>query len=500
MATTAESRVPAGKTARGLLLQAGRSIEKIAAPGILARAGDNLAGGGIAHVAERIDGHQGGYHHPLGKRDGERTDTGLHGAGHAQDLTDRSAGARTHTAFFHRIGGSSGRRRFAHRQVGPDPCFADRQIEKDRSGNDGHFSHAGVEAHPAMFQVAPDAAGGFQAEGAAAGQKNAMNLVRNMTRFERGSLLGAAGGSADIHPGHGSLFTEDNGTSRDGVEIRYVTDAQSHDVSKSFHGGGFMVASEFGVPPNLLDLLKEPVLAVQDFLVLTGRALKNIFLSPHYTDDIFLQMDGIGVGSLQIVALTGTFSGAVMALQMARALASYGQVGKTGTLVSLTLVRELGPVLTALMVAGRNASGIASELGSMKVTEQIDAMRALGTDPVQKLVTPRVIATAVMLPLLVIIADFVGLVGGWLIADFFLSIPSKQYWSSAWRALDWSDVAQGLLKPLVFALVISLIGCYYGLRTTGGTQGVGRSTTQAVVMATVLIFIFDLMITKIWVS
>jgi phospholipid/cholesterol/gamma-HCH transport system permease protein len=250
----------------------------------------------------------------------------------------------------------------------------------------------------------------------------------------------------------------------------------------------------------LLDFLKEPVLAVQDFLMLAGRALKNIFLSPHYSDDIFLQMDGIGVGSLQIVALTGTFSGAVMALQMARALASYGQVGKTGTVVSLTLVRELGPVLTALMVAGRNASGIASELGSMKVTEQIDAMRALGTDPVQKLVTPRVIATAVMLPLLVIIADFVGLAGGWLIADFFLNIPSKQYWSSAWRALEWNDVAQGLLKPLVFALVISLIGCYYGLRTTGGTQGVGRSTTQAVVMATVLIFIFDLMITKIWVS
>ena len=211
-------------------------------------------------------------------------------------------------------------------------------------------------------------------------------------------------------------------------------------------------------------------------------------------------MDGIGVGSMQIVALTGFFSGAVMALQMSRALATYGQVGKTGMLVSLTLVRELGPVLTALMVAGRNASGIASELGSMKVTEQIDAMRALGTDPVQKLVTPRVIATSFMLPLLVVIADFVGLVGGWLIADFFLFIPSKQYWSSAWRALEWNDVAQGLLKPLVFALVISLVGCYYGLRTTGGTQGVGRSTTQAVVTATVLIFIFDLMITKIWVS
>jgi phospholipid/cholesterol/gamma-HCH transport system permease protein len=188
-----------------------------------------------------------------------------------------------------------------------------------------------------------------------------------------------------------------------------------------------------------------------------------------------------------------------MALQMSSALKQYGQVGKTGQVVAITLVRELGPVLTALMVAGRNSSGIASELGSMKVTEQIDAMRALGTDPVQKLVTPRLTATMVMLPLLVVIADFVGIVGGWLIALLFLNLPSRQYWTSAWRALDMRDVSQGLLKPLVFAAIISLIGCYYGIRTTGGTQGVGRATTQAVVAATVLIFITDLLITKAFV-
>ena len=273
--------------------------------------------------------------------------------------------------------------------------------------------------------------------------------------------------------------------------------ADARNIRKSLH----CLYGSIGIRGRtfLLNFLKEPVLAVQEFFVLTGNALRNIFRKPHYSDDIVLQMDSIGVGSLQIVFMTGFFSGAVMALQMSRALAQYGQVGKTGSLVSLTLVRELGPVLTAIMVAGRNASGMASELGSMKVTEQIDAMRALGTDPVQKLVTPRLIATSVMLPLLVVIADFVGLFGGWVISSLFLDLTSRQYWTSAWQTLEWNDVLQGLLKPLMFAVVISMIGCFYGLRTTGGTQGVGRSTTQAVVTSTVLIFILDLLITKIFV-
>jgi phospholipid/cholesterol/gamma-HCH transport system permease protein len=249
----------------------------------------------------------------------------------------------------------------------------------------------------------------------------------------------------------------------------------------------------------LLDLLKRPILAVQEFFLLFGPAIGNVFRRPHYTDDIILQANDIGVGSLPIVVLTGLFSGAVMALQMYRALATYGQVGQTGKIVAISLVRELGPDLTALMVAGRSASGMASELGSMKVTEQIDAMRALGTDPVQKLVTPRLIATAIMLPLLTIISDFVGIFAGWVIAVTFLNLTSRQYWSSAWRALDWSDVAQGLLKPFVFAFVIALVGCFYGLRTSGGTQGVGRSTTEAMVTASVTIFVLTYFITQIFV-
>lgn len=250
----------------------------------------------------------------------------------------------------------------------------------------------------------------------------------------------------------------------------------------------------------MLDFLKGPVQAIQDFFELAGTAARNIFRKPHYYDDIRLQMDTIGVGSIPIVLLTGFFSGAVMALQMGRALGQYGQTGRVGNVVAIILVRELGPVLTSLMVAGRNASGIASELGSMKVTEQIDAMRALGTDPVQKLVTPRMIATALMLPCLTVIDDFVGMVGGWVIARLVYALPSLQYWSTTWRALGWSDLGQGLLKPFIFSFAISLIGCFYGLRTKGGTQGVGRATTQAVVAASVAIFVLDLFISKIFVS
>ena len=250
----------------------------------------------------------------------------------------------------------------------------------------------------------------------------------------------------------------------------------------------------------MLDFLKPPVAAINDFFVLAGRALRNVFRAPHYIDDIALQMDIIGVGSLPIVILTGFFSGLVITMQLSRALEQYGATGQVGQIVAITLVRELGPVLTALLVAGRNASGIASELGSMKVTEQIDAMRALGTDPIQKLVTPRMIATCVMLPMLTIIADFVGLLGGYMIASLSLGLTTSQYWTSAYQALEYNDIVQGLLKPFVFAFIISVVGCYYGLRTTGGTQGVGRATTQAVVVASVWVFVVTALLTRIFVN
>lgn len=249
----------------------------------------------------------------------------------------------------------------------------------------------------------------------------------------------------------------------------------------------------------MLDFLKPPILSFQEFFSLAGRTVRNIPRSPHYFDDIILQMDVIGVGSLPIVMLTGFFSGVVMTLQLSRALQTYGAVSQTGQLVAITLVRVLGPVLTAVVVAGRNASGIASELGSMKVTEQIDAMRALGTDPVQKLVKPRLVATCVMLPVLTVISDFVGMVGGWIIAIGLLNLTTAQYWNNAYQSLEYNDLAQGLLQPFVFAIVVALVGCFYGIRTTGGTQGVGRATTQAVVVASVWIFVLTSFIAKMFV-
>jgi len=241
---------------------------------------------------------------------------------------------------------------------------------------------------------------------------------------------------------------------------------------------------------------KRRVLAVQEFSDLMGNALRLAFTPPRYLTDLLYQMDAIGFGSLPIVLLTGFSMGSVLALQTYRTLANFGEVGLLGQAVSVSFVRELGPVLTGLMVVARNSSSIASELGSMLVSEQVDAMRALGTDPLRKLVAPRLYATLLTLPLLVILSDIVGMLGGSIVSVYTAHLSAEQYWTAAYQALDSSDVFQGLIKPVLFAPVIAVVGCYCGLHTSGGTEGVGRSTTQAVVVASVLILVLDFLITK----
>jgi phospholipid/cholesterol/gamma-HCH transport system permease protein len=208
-------------------------------------------------------------------------------------------------------------------------------------------------------------------------------------------------------------------------------------------------------------------------------------------------MDIIGVGSLPIVLLSGFFIGAVMVLQTGAQFERFGQSSLTGDIVSLALVRELGPTITGLLVAGRCASGIASELGSMVVTEQVDAMRAMGTDPSRKLVTPRVLATLITLPLLTTISVFVGLIGGMVASVMSLRISATTFWERAIKILQFSDILQGTSKTLVFAFIIATVGCYQGLKVKGGTQGVGRATTQAVVVSSVLIIVSDTFLTRI---
>jgi len=208
-------------------------------------------------------------------------------------------------------------------------------------------------------------------------------------------------------------------------------------------------------------------------------------------------MDQIGVGSVPIVTLTGFFIGVVMVLQTSSQFERFGETALTGDAVALALVRELGPVIAALLVTGRNGSAIASELGSMVVTEQIDAMRALGTDPIRKLVTPRVLASILMLPLLTAVSDFVGLVGGFIVAHFTLQLGAVQFWSRAIDALAFGDLVQGMVKPLLYGLILSTVACYQGLNVRGGTQGVGRATTSATVIASVAIIMSDAVISRL---
>ena len=238
------------------------------------------------------------------------------------------------------------------------------------------------------------------------------------------------------------------------------------------------------------------LLELQELSLLAARAARGLFKKPHYVPETITQMDDIGVGSLTIVVLTGFFTGGVLTLQTYQTLASYGAVDQLGYLVGVALVRELGPVLTALMVTGRVVSAISAELGSMVVSEQIDAMRALGTDPVRKLVGPRILALMITLPLLTLIADIAGIAGGWAVSIWLFNLPSSMFMSSVRDGITTDDIQGGIIKPLFFAFLMGTIACHKGLRTEGGTVGVGRSTTTAVVTASILVIVADFLLAR----
>ncbi len=236
---------------------------------------------------------------------------------------------------------------------------------------------------------------------------------------------------------------------------------------------------------------------VHGIVEMFGRSLVLSFLRPLYVRETIDQMYQIGVKSLSIVIMTSTFTGLVLALQFGHEMAVYGAKMYTGSVLSVALVRELGPVIISLVVAGRVGAGITAELGSMAVTEQIDAMRALGTDPYKKLAATRFLALTIMLPVLVGLGDMCGMIGGWIISTTTLGISSDFYWSLAVEYLFFSDLFAGLLKPFVFGMAIATIACYLGFTVKGGTKGVGEATTRSVVISSIMIFVLDFFITKL---
>lgn len=234
--------------------------------------------------------------------------------------------------------------------------------------------------------------------------------------------------------------------------------------------------------------------------LLTWETFRVTFRRPVELRALLEQMFRLGVRSLPLVALTMIFTGAVMALQVSYTLAAYGAKIYVGSFVSLSVVKELGPVLTAVMIAARVGAGIAAELGSMAVTEQIDALRALGADPVKKLVWPRMVALLVMLPVLTVLGDVLGILGGLYIAVFEIGQSSVYYWTKVKEFMVIGDIVSGVGKTVFFAYFVGIIACYNGMRTRGGATGVGQATTNTVVGASIAIFISNFFLAKVFLA
>jgi phospholipid/cholesterol/gamma-HCH transport system permease protein len=261
-------------------------------------------------------------------------------------------------------------------------------------------------------------------------------------------------------------------------------------------------ADETPQQPGLVARTKDRVIESMSYVGglsdLAVQTIQQAVRGPIERDILMAQFDAIGVSSMSIVAITSLFIGMVLALQTAYSLAEFGGALFIGKVVSLSLVRELAPVLMSLMVGGRVGAGITAEIGTMKVTEQIDALRALATNPVRKLVVPKVIATTLTLPLLTVLANFIGILGGLIIAVGSLHLTANFYIRSVVETVKYNDLASGIGKTFFFGFAIGLIACFNGLRTSGGADGVGRSTTATVVTASITVLIMDFFLTKLF--
>ncbi len=254
----------------------------------------------------------------------------------------------------------------------------------------------------------------------------------------------------------------------------------------------------FNFATNLGSYTRKQIAKIGDIVIFAVNGVLNCFTTPFYSRLILIQILRCGYFSLPVVGLTAIFSGAVLALQSYSGFSRFNAESTIATVVVLSITRELGPVLAGLMVAGRVGASIAAEIGLMRVTEQIDALRTLSTNPIKYLVVPRIIACVIALPILVLIADVIGVMGGYLVSVHSLGFSAGPYISNSFKFLETIDVVSGLVKASCFGFIIAIMGCYYGYNSAVGAQGVGTATTNAVVTSSIFILLSNYLITFIF--
>jgi phospholipid/cholesterol/gamma-HCH transport system permease protein len=247
----------------------------------------------------------------------------------------------------------------------------------------------------------------------------------------------------------------------------------------------------------MIERLKRFALQSQELFFFSIKAMRATVGRPIYPVETLEQMYIVGIGSLFLIILTGISAGQAMAVQFSNELAEFGSKSYLGRVMAIAIIRELGPVLTGLMVAARVAAGITAEIGSMKSSNQIDALIAFGIDPMRKLVAPRIIALVIMVPALTVVCDFIALLGGWLVAVFIANLTSTTYLAAVKERLIFGNIFIGLVKPVIFSFIIAFIACYKGFSSEGGTKGVGRATTESVMLASITVLISNFFITKV---